>query len=203
MPPRPGPFLAEALELWQEARNTTDSGFARHFRGLVRLREGDLGPAEDDMTASLAEAEACGDRFEVSIRLDCLALVARARGDLLRARELFGQALAHHHALGSRAGIAFTLARLGEIAQEIGEVETARASYVEALSALRGTGDIRRSFAPLWGMANLAAAAGDWANALNLAGATTAIVEAADLVFSPPEEATMANISWIPRRRRR
>ena len=43
-------------------------------------------------------------------------------------------------------------------------------------------------------MANLAAAAGDWANALNLAGATTAIVEAADLVFSPPEEATMANI---------
>ena len=99
--------------------------------------------------------------------------IARAQGVVAVARDFYQRALSAFRAAGDRWGSARSLADLGHICCEQGEYPAAHGAYREALQIFAELGHRRGIARALEGFACLAAARGQAARALQLAGAAT------------------------------
>jgi non-specific serine/threonine protein kinase len=161
----------QSLAAAEAAGDCWGAAMALNHLGTAARDLGDPATARARYEASLAALEALGDRWGAGAVRNNLGLLAGARGDLAAARALYAQSLAVARAAGDRWSTANRLLNLGAVAFDEGDLAAARASYAESLALARDLGT--RSAVPvaLERLAGVAAAAGQPARALWLAGA--------------------------------
>jgi DNA-binding CsgD family transcriptional regulator len=173
--------FAEAEARFGEAGNRPRRGWALSGLAGVAMEQGDLAEAEAryaEVLALFGEAGAAGSR---GYTLANLAHVARYRGDAAAARAHAEEAVAllpRGADAETRQGTAWARLAPGLAAVDAGDVSGARAGLGKALALLQPLGATAERALALEGCAALAAAQGQAARALRLAGAATALREA-------------------------
>jgi hypothetical protein len=115
--------------------------------------------------------------------------VALARGDLGRAITLFEEVLVRYRAADSPWGLGNALAQLAWVMLEQDELVRVALLLAEALAVRRAIADTPGLADCLEGAVAVAGKRGRWGDAAQLAGAASALREAADLPAPPDERA--------------
>jgi non-specific serine/threonine protein kinase len=176
----------QAYTLWVQAQATHDLGEDAAAEAL----------AEAALAISIAEGYPAG----AAVALTTLGQMRFRRGDLASAHRLLERSLREHHASNFPVGRVWTLGNLGWVLLEQQDLSSARACFFEALTIGRDVlGGRARLAIPLEGFAQLAAAAGQPAVALRLAGAAAALREAYAMPAAPTEQWQLER--WLARTR--
>jgi DNA-binding SARP family transcriptional activator/tetratricopeptide (TPR) repeat protein len=135
-------------------------------RGLVFLQIGAYAQAQNSLEESLALYREIGSRRGECSRLADLALLFHHRGDAHAAQDRAQEALAIAQELGNRLREAEAWYVLGEAQSDSGDLTAAAASYEQAVAIFRDMGQSNYVQDPLAGLARVALAQGDGAQAL-------------------------------------
>jgi predicted ATPase len=156
-----------ARDEWATAQALVWSGMATHFDGATAA-------AEPLLAEGLALAREAGDRYTIAWALELLGVVAYFLGESRRAGELLAESLATWETLGSRWGVARNLRNLGRVALTEGDLAQADRLFRRSLSLVLEFSRLLTVPLLLDGFAGLAAARGQAAPAMRLAGAAEA-----------------------------
>ena len=140
--------------------------------GLLLLGQGDLPAALAAFEGQLAAGRRLGDRRMVGIALVGLGQVA---DEPEAARRLLEEGLALFRELGNAVGVASGHILLARQALRQGDPAAARQRFAAGLRGAQATGFFSRAVEGLEGLAAVAAATGQPARALRLAGAAAAL----------------------------
>ena len=183
---RAGPLLEEALRRRRALGHPGGVATSLSDLGHLAVLRGDLAAARVRYEESLALRRTHGDPSSLATATRCLGYAVALQGDHHRARTLLEEGAAHARAGGGPPGaLPWTLVLLGDARAALGDVVAARAALVEALALCRDPTDGRheaqaaRVAVAVLGIARLAAAEGQPGRALRLAGAATAVLDAA------------------------
>ncbi len=172
----------ESLALFRSQRTTWGMAWALLSLGDAMLDQGDLDQAIGRFEEAIDLARAQGDNHTGAWACCNLGRVAHRRGDDARAIDWYNESLALFQEIGSLWGRAETLCELGRAARSQGDDALAAACYHESLALLRELEGTRLISLCLEGIAGLAGARGQPAQAARLFGAAAALREA----FGPP-----------------
>jgi tetratricopeptide (TPR) repeat protein len=163
--------------------------------GNIAYNRGDPARARPLLEEGLAVQRAAGDRRGVAWAAGYLGRALATAGEAAAARPLLEERLAICRADGERLGESLALWFLADLAFDQGRREEAAALRRQAL-ALGQELDDRTYVAPqLEGFGEAAAAAGDVARALRLAGAAAALREANGTPPAAPEQVRLER--WL------
>src|SRR6185437_278554 len=180
----------ESLRLLQEVGDPLEIAIVRRILGQIALYERDYARARAAFTGDLATTRALGDPIGIAVGLTNLGDVARQEGDLTGAATLYEESLALWRDQGGvNWGMPWALLGLGDIFLQRGDHAAARDCCAESLAMARQEDQIAAS---LEALAALAAAQGQPARALRLAGAAAALREK---VGWPPWPANQASLT--------
>ncbi|MFN8491624.1 MAG: tetratricopeptide repeat protein [Caldilineaceae bacterium] len=161
-------FCQQALQLKRAIGDQWGMTFSLGYLGRVAQMSGDYGAAQKLLAESLAICQAIGDQRGAAFTLQSLGDTAYATGELAEAQARYQESLSIYRAISNRAESSLTLARLGETWRATGDPDQARQFLREALALawpLRSTPGL---LAALLGLAALALADGQRAQALPL-----------------------------------
>jgi non-specific serine/threonine protein kinase len=189
--PRACAVLEESLLLYRPLGDWWGHGVALcHLARVVNL-EGDHAQAHMLLDDALALAGHSGEHQVGAMVLEVQGEVAFALEDYAAAGRLWEESLHRHHQLGLSLGVAAVENFLGLLALRLGDYATARTHYCASLEHQWGW--VYWAICSLAGMAAVAAAGGQAERALRLAGAATALGEAAALQLPVPEQAVLGS----------
>jgi tetratricopeptide (TPR) repeat protein len=183
-------LLEESLVLYRPLGDSWGLGMALCQLAQVVSQEGDHVQAHILLDEALVLARGTGEHHVVASALEVQGVVAFAVGDYAAAGSLWEASLRRHQQLGINLGVATVENRLGLLALRLGDYVTARARYQASLEHQQGW--------PYWvihslaGLAGVAAGTGQAERALRLAGAATALGEAAALRLPGPDRVMLA-----------
>lgn len=183
----------ESLVLWRELGDR--AALARGLSNLanvVKLQR-DFAKANVLYQECLTIFREVGDEPGYAWALNHKGDVCRDQGDPIEARNLYEQSLAAFRRIGDAWGIAGSLADLGTLAREEGQFAAADAALRESLQMFRRLEHKRGIARVIEAFAGLAAARGEAAWALRLAGAAAALRQS---MGSPLVAADQARLEW-------
>lgn len=160
-----------SLACWRMLPNRSATARCLHNLANVTKVCGDYARAQSALTEAASIFEELGDRSGAAWSKNQQGDIAREQGDLAAALRFYGRALSAFREIGDRWGSARSLADLGHVYGEQKEFQTAHAAYRESLELFAELGNKRGIARGLEDSASLAAARGDAARALKLAGA--------------------------------
>jgi predicted ATPase/DNA-binding SARP family transcriptional activator len=179
-------YLEEALTAERRLGRRDGVAWALEGLGRVALYAGDTAEARARYEAALALRREEGRSAGFAWALLQLGEVAMAAGDIPGARVRIEEALAVYRELGHRRLVPWALLQLCQADWVTGEFAGARARLREALAAYRELDNRSGLATALEHGAGLAAAEGDAARALRLAGAAAALRETIKVPRSAP-----------------
>jgi tetratricopeptide (TPR) repeat protein len=179
-------LLEESLVLYRPLGDSWGLGIALCQLAEVVSQEGDHVRAHILLEEALVLARGTGEHHVVANALEVQGVVAFAVGDYAAAGSLWEESLRRHQQLGINLGVATVENRLGLLALRLGDYATARAYYRSSLEHQDGW--VYWAIRSLAGLAAVAAGAGQAERALRLAGAATALRDAAALRLPAPEQ---------------
>jgi len=153
---------------------------------LTRL--GEPAVARAHLEEALSLARSAGERRHVAFALQASGEAAFTEGEYAEAGRLWQESLAHYRDADIGMGLATVENFLGQLAVRQGDLATARAHYEASLGHQQGWRALYWAPSSLAGLAAVAAAAGQAGRSLRLAGAATALGEAAALRLPGPEQ---------------
>jgi non-specific serine/threonine protein kinase len=174
--------LEAALSVAHQAEDWLDMAVALTGLGRLALDDGRIEEAGSLLEKSIALERKLGPWQSSSLTLTYLGWVAMFTGDHERAEALLREGLARSRQVGDRDGEARVLWSLGHLALQLGQYETSHALFADSLRI-----DVDLSYKQgiaiiLEGLGDLAAAQQQAERALRLAGAGSALREAAGMV---------------------
>jgi predicted ATPase/DNA-binding CsgD family transcriptional regulator len=176
-----GSSADEALAIARVAGDGWNEGYALGTAAAVAAASGKLRDAQQLATDALAVMARIDQQWGVARTLLGLGDLARLRGDPDDASRQYLQALPVLREIDSRPEIARCLSGLGRVAMDLGSLELAREHLSEGLRLSQHTGARIGVARGLIAFAALALASRRPALAVRLAGAATALREAAGL----------------------
>lgn len=184
-------YLEHSLESWRKLPNQLDTARCLHNLANIAKGRGDYVRAQKALRESTEIFEEVGDANGAAWSINQQGDIAREQGELDAARNYYQRALRAFRQLGDRWGSARSLADLGAVYSEQGAYEDARNAYREALQGFAELGHRRGMARALEGSACLAAARGQAAHALRLAGAAEHL---RNLVSAPLRQAEQSKL---------
>jgi predicted ATPase/class 3 adenylate cyclase len=184
--------VEQALPLLRAVGTRSSLTAALRNRGQIAYLQGDLEAARTDFEQCRAlcaagEAGRARDVFGLSEALTRLANVARVRGEYAAARAAGEEALAVSWEGGRPQLEAYALQSLGLLASAEGDHAAARARHLASLRRFNALGDTYGAATALEGLAEAAAGAERWRDALWLAAAAAAARAAIGAPAAPLE----------------
>jgi predicted ATPase/DNA-binding SARP family transcriptional activator len=168
--------LEEGLRLCRELDDRWGIAFNLHALGWVASAQGEGAKGRELTEACLAIARRLGDQWLISFALHFLGIGAAFQGDFPAARAHFDECITLMRQLGGNTtGLAFSLFHLGRMDRLEGQYAASEAHYREALRLFQALGDPRGVAYVLAGLASLAAARGQMAQAARLSGTVAAL----------------------------
>jgi len=143
--------------------------------GIVAIDQGDVARAAPLLEESLAMRRSLDDHRGIAIALDNLAQVARHLGAPDRAADFLDESLTLNRQLGDTANLATSLCNRGDLACDQRDYRGATALYRESLALVEPRGPRFLAAHSMEGLAQVAAAAGNWSRAARLCGAAQEI----------------------------
>jgi predicted ATPase len=190
----------EALAAARSAGDRRMVTFDLFYLGVLRHIQGDDAGARPFLVESLEIGQEVGDRWAIAAALMNLGHVARAAGDVATARARYDASLALYRQVGDRTSTAYVLSHLGMLALDEGDPRAARPWLEESLGLHREVSSRRFVAGALEGVAGVAAAHGQAARALRLAGAAAALRAAIGRPQTATEQARLE--CWLRPARR-
>ncbi len=160
-----GAYYERALQIGRELGSRRTEGVALINLGYALDQQGDYAGARIHYEQSLRIYREIGDRQSESLTLACLGLLAHHLGDDEMARERCLQALRIAREIGNRRVEGYVLTRLGHALAGLGRLAEAAEIYRQALTLQRELGQANLAMEPLAGLARVALAQGDVAQA--------------------------------------
>ena len=160
-----------ALALWRAAGDASGVGYALYQLGNIAYDRGDLAAARALLEEGLAVQRGTGDRRGVAWLAGLLGRALATAGEYAAARPLIEERLALCRAEGDDRGVSLALWFLANLAFDQGHPGESEALRREALALCRELDDRTNVGPQLEGFGEAAAAGGDAARALRLAGA--------------------------------
>jgi non-specific serine/threonine protein kinase len=188
----------EAVACARAAGDRLTLARALHHFGTAVGRT-DPGAARAALEESLALSQEVGNRWQCSVPLSTLALVARDSGDRTEARRRYEEALAIRRETGDRRGVASVLHNLGVLAAQEGDAPRAAAHFRESLALFRAFGDGDSLAWCLFGLAGTAAALGQPARAARILGAVSPYLTPGATTLHLPDPAARDRTLAAPR----
>ena len=188
----------ESLGLYQALGNTPQILTLTDDLALLAYHQGEFDAARARFEASLVIYRQQANADGTAVTLNRLGELARLRGDYDLATSLFDESLSLFRELGAHLEVASVLKNLGHVALARGDADRARALFAESLSVQREQGN-RQGIAEC--LAGLAAMAQPPDRAVELFGATGALLEAAGIPLSPADRADWERHSTVLRER--
>ncbi|HEV2450820.1 MAG TPA: tetratricopeptide repeat protein, partial [Streptosporangiaceae bacterium] len=171
--------LAEAIAVSRSIGDGWNEGYALATQARLVAEQGRLREAQRLAGESLAVMRRIDQQWGAARTLAGLATLARLRGDPHGARRYYLEALPILREIDARPEIARCLAGMGRAALDEGEVEAARQHLTESLRLSQSIGTRAGVAYGLDSLATLAASEGQHSRAVRLAGAASALREAA------------------------
>ena len=186
----PGRALCEeGVAMWRCLADRRGLAAAVRDLGAVAGEQGDLPAGCRFEEESLILFEALGDRREIAVGLNGLGLTLVCCAEYDRARQLLERSLSLNRESGSVLGIAANLNNLGLCALRQGCLEEATSLFSESLWTKLEMGNSPAGIAyGIEGLAESAAARGQWERATRLLGAATALHGEGGHPRCPPSE---------------
>ncbi|MEU8277155.1 BTAD domain-containing putative transcriptional regulator [Microbispora bryophytorum] len=161
-----GPPSGELLHRMEDLFRALDRDpwtrmLSRFSLSYLKMFDGRLDEAEQELTVALREARAAGDVWLRVMMLSAMADVADRRGDLERVEALANEALDQAERLGATADVAETLCRRAWARMHSGRVDAARADFERGADLSRRTGAPEILATALLGLGELARHGGD------------------------------------------
>ncbi|HLG69507.1 MAG TPA: LuxR C-terminal-related transcriptional regulator, partial [Chloroflexota bacterium] len=183
--------LDEALNLWQELGNARQASFCVRWLGRIALLRGQPELARRYMEDALTIARASRHEPAIYEALHALGIAVHEAGDSAEAASLFEEALALAKAHQDLVWMHLCALNLGATALERGDFAAAREWLADSLAALPATNEgwVART---LEVFVALAAAQGQTARAITLAGAVTALEQTPGVTVPPRFQAAIA-----------
>ncbi|KAB8183444.1 BTAD domain-containing putative transcriptional regulator [Microbispora catharanthi] len=138
---------------------------SRFSLSYLKMFDGRLAEAEQELAEALREARSIGDLWVLVIILSAVADVADRRGDHEQVEALVNEALELAERLGATSDVAETLCRRAWARMRSGRVDAAKDDYDRAAALSRRTGAPEVLAAALLGLGELARLDGDMAGA--------------------------------------
>lgn len=190
-------YLERSLEAWRTLPNQLDTARCLHNLANIAKGGGDYLRAQNALRESTEIFEQMGDASGAAWSISQQGDIAREQNELDAARNYYQRALRAFRDVGDRWGAARSLADLGAVYCEQAAYEDARNSYREALQGFTELGHRRGMARALEGFACLAAARGQAAHALRLAGAAEHLRSLVSAPLPPAESAKLdQSLSW-------
>ncbi|MGH3087868.1 MAG: LuxR C-terminal-related transcriptional regulator, partial [Rubrobacteraceae bacterium] len=177
-------YQGESLRIYRELRDGCQAAATLRELGRVSIELGDWETADSFLEESLKLERGSENEYGVALTLNSLGWLAHFRGENASARSLFERARETFHDLGDDLYADICAFFLGRIATDEGD-------YAKAHALLASTVDERIAQYPwvipplLEAFAGLAAAQGQAARALELAGAAAALREEIGVAHAP------------------
>jgi predicted ATPase len=133
--------LGRLLNLAAAAAPTKLRMRALFSAGVLAGAQGDYASADALLNESQDIAHQLGDKMDVAVCLNALAVIARDRGDVAVAQVLFKASLGLWRELGDQKAVARALSNLANVLKLQGDYDSARSLYEECLAIFRGLGD--------------------------------------------------------------
>jgi tetratricopeptide (TPR) repeat protein len=127
----------------------------------LKVFDGRLDEAEQELTGALRDARAAGDVWLRVMMLSAMSDIADGRGDLERVEALTNEAIGLAERLGATADLAESLCRRGWARMRSGHMDAARADFERAAELARRTGAPEILATALLGLGELARHGGD------------------------------------------
>jgi non-specific serine/threonine protein kinase len=179
----------ESLALYQEMGHIHGSATAQRALGWAAMRRRDFARAEAAFAAYVAAMRALASDRDTALGLSDLGDAAQEQGDYARAAAYYEQSVGLYRDLGVLSrwnpGV---LRDWGHVVLELGDHARARTCFEECLAIGRELENQWQIADALEALASVAAAQGDQARALRLAGAAAAVRERAGQLPSYEEE---------------
>ncbi len=161
-----GPPAREQLHTMEDLFRVFDRDpwtrtLSRFSLSYLKVFDGRLTEAEQELTGALREARAVGDIWLRVIMLSAMADVADRRGDHERVEALTNEALDLAERLGAASDVAETLCRRAWARMRSGHADAARSDFERGAELSRRTGAPETLAAALLGLGELARLAGD------------------------------------------
>lgn len=128
------PILSAAIDRAMQAGDRGIEGRARFVGASCLTLLGRFDEAWQQLTASLAAAEAASDHRTQGDAQVGLADLARRRGELAAAEKAVSEAYLHYQQAGHRTGRAVVASLLGDLARYAGDLDGAWRHYTESLA---------------------------------------------------------------------
>jgi class 3 adenylate cyclase/tetratricopeptide (TPR) repeat protein len=151
--------------------------------GAVYWSSGDLPRALDCFERSLRLAGEAGNRHYVGVAVGNLGGIYHLRGDYGRAFDCYAQTLQCAFDVGDRLEMCISIGNLGHIYEDQGEYGRAKSCYLRSLEIALDLGDRMGIGMAMLGLAALAAADGELAEAIGLAEQAEAVFLAMDAAY--------------------
>jgi non-specific serine/threonine protein kinase len=187
--------LKESLALFRTLDDRRGIAEALCYLSRVLTHLGEQTLAQSCLEEALTLARGAGERRLLALALELRGELAFARGEDAEADRLWQESLALYSELSMGMGIVTVENFLGQLALRQGDHATARARYVASLEHQQGWPALQWTIDALAGLAVVAAARGQAGRTLRLAGASSALSEAAGLRLSEAERAVMERAS--------
>ena len=177
----------EAAEILEKAGRTSELAEVLYRLGTIRLEEGDREQARILLEKSLSISRAGERPARISRALNGLTVWAMRGGEYAQAVTYAREEVKLAEPVGGLF-VAAALHNLGEALRMNGQLGEASGPYKRALQLTAGSGHVMGTSHCLEGIANLAAASGDFVHAAQLWGASGRLLaEAQERRFDPAE----------------
>ncbi len=133
--------LGRLLNLTGAAAPTKLRMRALFSAGVLAGEQGDYVSADALIDESQEIAHQLGDKMDVAVCMNALAVLALDRGDVSVAQVLFKASLGLWRELGDQKAVARALSNLANVLKLQGDYDNARSLYEECLAIFRGLGD--------------------------------------------------------------
>lgn len=143
--------------------------------GAVFYTDGDMARALDCFERSLSLAAQTGNRQRIGVAVGNLGAIYHTRGDFCRAHDYYTQKLQCALEIGDRLEMSISLGNLGHIYEDQGEYPRATGCYLRSLELALDMGERTGVGMALLGLANVALAEDDLAQAELLVGRAEAV----------------------------
>jgi predicted ATPase/DNA-binding CsgD family transcriptional regulator len=165
------PLAMTASALSQEVGYTRGAALSLNIVGMHHQVSGELERAAREYERALSLLDPVRDWRAAALMRNSIGILASVRGDHTRAREILDECIAEARAGGDEASLAAFLESVGSPLLALGEVKAAGAHWKESLVLARSLSDHWQMVPCLEGLAQVAAAQGQDARAVQLAGA--------------------------------
>ncbi|MEZ4864250.1 MAG: LuxR C-terminal-related transcriptional regulator [Caldilineaceae bacterium] len=190
--------IGELQELSRQVgRDALAEGFAYCCIGLIALLRGDWSQALHNLPISITLFEEAGEEPLAAMMHSWTGTAHLLAGDDAQALPYFETGLAHAQQVGDHQGITTALFNLGQIALVRNELEVAKQRFAEGLPYVQALEDRAQIAAHVEGLAAVAGAASNYAQAAQLFGAAEVLFERAGIrgnIFYQPYYARYVTI---------